>query len=156
MNVNFSHENVNNNDEKKQTAVEKSNIIYDEDINHFSIIKMINNTNGKPKKNIPNCKSDINSIKTKSTTQNESNELNISKYIRRDAKGNTIRKKNPNSKKSNHHVYFVDDINKKNKLAKIIKVESYKDFNKSTVYSTIYEENCGIQVVQNECCCSIF
>ena len=79
---------------------------------------------------------DYNKKVTGSEINNGSNDFSVSsrpntsqKKIRKDAKGNLILKKNMKSKKSKHHIYFIDKINSKKELATIINIESYKKYN---------------------------
>ena len=98
------------------------------------------------------------------------NELNSStrptsfqkmKY-RKDAKGNLILKKKMAIKRTKHHVYFMDDINKKKPLVTTIEIESYKKYNlegdEEIQEETVKEEDKQplgeTQVVKsNGCCC---
>ena len=101
---------------------------------------------------------------------NQINELNSStrptsfqkmKY-RKDAKGNLILKKKMAIKRTKHHVYFMDDINKKKPLVTTIEIESYKKYNlegdEEIQEETVKEEDKQplgeTQVVKsNGCCC---
>ena len=90
---------------------------------------------------------DYNKKVTGSEIYNNSNDLSVSsrpntfqKKLRKDAKGNLILKKNMKSKKSKHHIYFIDKINSTKELATIINIESYKKYNLDNV-SLDFDEN---------------
>ena len=153
MNAVSFNESIDIKNKKKQIEEEKTNTA-NEDTEQFSILKTIKSLNRKSLVNTSNRKSFINNSK-KSIARNGSNEFNYNKNVRKDAKGNTIQKKDSTNKILKHHAYFVDDINKKLNLVKIIKVETYKEYNKNLVYNSIFEENYRMQIVQNECCCNI-
>ena len=79
---------------------------------------------------------DYNKKVTGSGLYNDSNDLSVSsrpntfqKKFRKDAKDNLILKKNMKSKKSKHHIYFIDKIDSTKELATIINIESYKKYN---------------------------
>ena len=108
----------------------------------------------------------------KVTGSDISNELNSStrptsfqkmKY-RKDAKGNLILKKKMAIKRTKHHVYFMDDINKKKPLVTTIEIESYKKYNlegDEEIQEEIVKEEDKqplgeTQVVKSNGCCCIF
>ena len=90
---------------------------------------------------------DYNKKVTGSELYNDSNDLSVSsrpntfqKKFRKDAKDNLILKKNMKSKKSKHHIYFIDKIDSTKELATIINIESYKKYNLDNV-SLDFDEN---------------
>ncbi len=109
----------------------------------------------------------------KVTGSDISNELNSStrptsfqkmKY-RKDAKGNLILKKKMAIKRTKHHVYFMDDINKKKPLVTTIEIESYKKYNlegDEEIEEEINKEEDNkqliseAQIVKSNGCCKIF
>ena len=79
---------------------------------------------------------DYNKKVTGSEINNNSNDFSVSsrpstlqKKFRKDAKGNLILKKNIKSKKSKHHINFIDKINSTKELVNIIHIECYKKYN---------------------------
>lgn len=93
-------------------------------------------------------KKDLSNTKTDSTTntyQYNQNQLQNLKQ-RRDAKGIPIIKKvynNSNSRvvKSKHHAYFIDKLNPGKDLTDIVKIESYKEYNRDEEEEEGEEEN---------------
>ena len=90
-----------------------------------------------------------------------SNSPTFPKKIRKDAKGNLILKKKFPIKKTKHHAYLIDLIDKDKKLVNIIDVESYKKYNldeqvqeeETEKEEEKLEEN---KIVVSQGCCSIF
>ena len=88
----------------------------------------------------------LNHTLTNNTSTNEllncsTRPTTLQKKYRKDAKGNLILKKKLNIKKTKHHVNFLDKINPSQNLVNIIKVESYKEYNKDS--DEEYEQNNG-------------
>lgn len=98
-----------------------------------------------------------------SNSHQTSSNLNIQ---RKDAKGNPILRRKINGIKTRFHAYFADEI-KKGELEEVIKIKSYKDYNRDEPINEDEEEEeneqgIGVSVDnpigQGNCqrCCMIF
>ena len=138
MNEISSHDEINDNINNDQISEQIINTIH-EDMEHFCLVRMTNNS--------------------QMITQNISNDVNNSQIFRKDAKGVKIIKRDGQNTTINHHAYFIDDLNKDKKLAEIVDMESFKNYNKKSTFSPEFDGDGNFyyntKVVQNECCCMI-
>lgn len=98
-----------------------------------------------PKRDTSNTKTDSN---TTNQNQNASNIINLRQ--RKDGKGIPIIKKNKKKARSKHHAYFVDKINPGKDLTDVVKIESYKNYNRDDYEEEDEEEFEDNGVEKNE------
>lgn len=140
---------------EKESNQNQTTFITNEQMEIFSYSRILNNPNNQNK-------SFISSVKKKShkifKEQNLSNKIIRFSIERKDAKGIPILKKNKNNNIINHHVSFIDTVDKNQQLVEVIKVKSYKNYNKS---ENPYINKCIdmkklSNVVNIDKCCLIF